>query len=247
MKLKYLIFAPIILLFGFSSCDDFLASDCIKGNKEVIKESRDFSNFNSISNYISANVRINKGSEYKVEVEADENLQNLIVINNENNNLVIKHKDNICISNPTKLEIRITMPEVNSLNVFGSGDIYIYDHFTPKELNLKINGSGNIFGDTLEIGKLNCGINGSGDIRISGEANSIISQINGSGNIDTRDMKSMSVNASISGSGDIYCYTNYLNAIINGSGDIYYKQNKMGAAFRIESKVNGSGRVKQID
>ncbi len=105
--------------------------------------------------------------------------------------------------------------EEMNLSINGSGDV---SGKNADSLQAKINGSGDIALDTAKTAVLL--INGSGDIDIKAVTESTEAKINGSGDVDLGEAKNTTLR--IAGSGDVVIghATGDLNATINGSGDI---------------------------
>ena len=119
----------------------------ITGNGQVKKETRQVSNFNSLSSHGSMDVQLAYGNSNSISVEADENLLPYIETTVENGKLTIKTTKNINIKNKTKMVVYVSMTQISSLRQSGSG---------------KISGDGNFTND----GQTNIGISGSGNIKL---------------------------------------------------------------------------------
>ncbi len=106
---------------------------------------------------------------------------------------------------------------------------------------LKLSGSGNIASsDTLNLGKIDIEIDGSGNVTLQGAAHFVTVSLDGSGNIELLELPADSAYVVINGSGNIKVNASkYLKAIINGSGNIYCKGNPVVK----ETKINGSGYI----
>lgn len=216
--------------------------ETIKGDGEVKKETREVSNFTSLSSQGSMNVQISYGSSNSVTVEADENLLPYIETTVEDGRLMIRSKRNVNLKSKSRMNVYVSMTKINSLKLSGSGNINGDGAFTnDSKTDMAVSGSGNL---TLTFDKfkdLDLAIAGSGNIDLKGNGtNSISAQISGSGNIDCSNISSNDVDAKISGSGNVKVYaSNSIDAKISGSGNVFYK----GSATKINSKVAGSGKV----
>lgn len=117
------------------------------------------------------------------------------------------------------LDISITMPDISSLEMDGSGDIVL---------------SG-VDNDALELK-----IDGSGDIQMEGKSTRLEMDIDGSGDIDVSDYQGQEVRIIIDGSGDIdiegTCET--LEIKIEGSGDVKARDL---ICNNVEVLIDGSG------
>lgn len=233
----------LVILLAFTSLHTLAQRwETIKGNGQVKKEDRSVSAFTSLASEGSMNVQITYGSSENITIEADENLLPYIETSVAGNKLTIKTKKNVNIKSAKTMTVYVSMKEINSLQLSGSGDIKGSGAFTGNgKTDISLSGSGNL---TLEFSKfkdLGLSVSGSGNMTLKGDAaNSIDAKINGSGNIDCMNVSSKDVDAKLSGSGNIKVYANNsIDAKISGSGNVYYK----GDAQNINSKVVGSGKV----
>lgn len=212
----------------------------VKGNGQLKTETRQVSNFTSLSTQGPMDVEINYGNSNNITVKADENLLPYIETTVENGNLTIKTKKNTNLKFKSKILVTVSMTKINSLKLSGSGDIKGNGAFTGDNTNIALSGSGSFTLNFDTFKDLSIAVSGSGNIHLKGnETNTISAHISGSGNIDCSNIKSNDVDAKVSGSGNIKVYAmNSIDAKISGSGNIFYK----GDA-KIESKTSGSGRV----
>lgn len=215
MKSKY-IFAALILIGGLSSCE----RDVIRGEGQVVRESRQAKDFTAVDMGGASTVHIAYGTSFNVEVKGYANLVPLYRSEVRNGKLILGFKDNYNIRNDNT-EVFITMPELTSLHLSGSGDSDVSGYFpNVQSLSLSISGSGNI-----DMGKCS--------------ADNLDIQISGSGDINAFSVLAENAEISISGSGKAMAkVTDELNISISGSGKVYYRGNP-----RIQSKISGSGEI----
>jgi hypothetical protein len=200
--------------------------------------------FSELKLCISADVILTQGPVQKVDIQASDRLLNLIETEVKDGKLTIKWSERFVRENE-KIKIYITMAEIKSLHISGSGDIVSTSEISTLNIDLSISGSGSIKLEMLKAEKIESSISGSADILIGGSStvNSLNASISGSGNIKAPNLPVKNIEISVSGSGN--CYIKALETIkarISGSGDIYYS----GQAT-IDAKVSGSGGVKHVD
>jgi hypothetical protein len=263
--MKKLICALLAISFLMTSCDDglgiFDGGKGITGKGPVERTTRDVKDFKSIDLATAANVFVTQGTAFKVEVETQKNIADVIETVVENGVLVIKTKSGIWKLNYNKLNVYVEMPSVEGINISGSGDVAVETALSSDKLTLHISGSGNIVaekgittkkldinltgsGDVkangISTGALTSEITGSGGLELAGTADKAAYSITGSGDISAKNVKSKTVEADISGSGDISCHADEaLDAHSSGSGNITYS----GNAASVKSKASGSGSV----
>lgn len=205
------------------------------------KEKRQVDGFDEVSMGISGDLHLKQGSTISLELEGDSDDLEDVITEVKNGTLVIKYKNNKGWSfGRDRVTIYLTMPEVSSVSLGGSGKIIGENTIESDDLYLSVSGSGRIE-MKLEVDDLTQKISGSGNIEVSGSADRAEISISGSGNLDALDMEVDEYEVKISGSGK--CKINVgdsLEANISGSGSVYYK----GDPDRIRSNVSGSGKVK---
>ena len=204
------------------------------------KEERDVSSFTGVSLGISGDVYITQGSPQKVVVQAESNLDEL---ETQVKDGVLRIKTDNWNSRIKGAKIWITMPEVETLNVSGSGDILAETSITSDELELKVSGSGSVNISELNADEIGAAISGSGDLKLAGSADEMELRISGSGSVYAEGLKVNECGIKISGSGSCKIdVTGELDASISGSGKVTYYDNP-----QIDARVSGSGKVRKGD
>ena len=253
-----LIFMPGIVV-GFTliaSCED-MWNHCIEGNGRHSTETRTLPVFERIQINGDFKVRVDTGTGCLAVIEADENLQDRIVTNISGDKLVIESKNGDCLNPSDPIEITVTVPFVNSIELYGSGYVFCND-LKVENLTLRVSGSGQIECAQIEAvsavldiegsGNIDCvvdvedlssKIEGSGDINIDGSAVNSELQIIGSGHQRAGQLNTDVCTAYISGSGIIDTHVNNtLDVTIIGSGTVNYSGNPV-----ITSHISGSGKI----
>jgi len=216
------------------------SNTCLEGAGNIETLSRDLASFESVSFLTAGNVFISQGDVQSIKIEANKDIINQIETSVENRTLVINSNEQIC---PEKLNIYITMKDINSFKLFGSGNFYNFTPLTSDEINLKVSGSGNINFTDLSAHKVGMLIMGSGNISANGNANTTVLEISGSGNINALELKSEFCDVLVNGSGDTKALVaKDLKVKINGSGNVNY----LGSPEKIKTDINGSGKVKKF-
>ena len=204
------------------------------------KEERDVSSFTGVSLGISGDLYITQGSPQKVVVQAENNMDEIETVVKDG---VLRIKTDNWNSKIKGAKIWVTMPEVESLNVSGSGDIVAETPINADELELKVSGSGTIDISELKGDEIGAAISGSGDIKLAGSADEMELRISGSGSVYADGLKVSEFGIKISGSGSCKIdVTGELDASISGSGRVTYYGNP-----QIDARVSGSGRVRKGD
>ena len=225
----------------------FTALLIITAARTFAADDRHLSGFKAVTVAGSYDVYITQGSTESVKVDAPASVINNIITEVKNGILKIHSKDNTGInwhpfSDHSKVTIYVTMKEVNSLELAGSGSISFKDGITANTLQLKLSGSGDLSGK-LNAKSLESTITGSGKIKVSGHADNSKVSVTGSGDYEGRDVVTDNTAARVTGSGDVT--VNVLSSIdakITGSGDIRYAGNPKS----ITKSKTGSGDISKL-
>lgn len=210
------------------------------------EEKRDVATFSEISLRVPGKLYLEQGSPQSVRIVAKQSTLDEIITEVKGRKLAIRFPNKNIFQrnfNPGKIEIYITVPEVDALAVSGSGDI-LADELESRILELAISGSGNISIEELESDRVKASISGSGNVRIDdgGVADELNIAISGSGNFKSNGFEADEVTVNTSGSGNCNVISNgAIKARIAGSGNVYYKGNAS-----IDASVAGSGKVKKM-
>jgi len=228
-------------LLAFAKAD--ASGKSVKGSGPVKTEKRSAGAFNAIDLNVSGEVYIKEGKDYSIEVEAQQELLQILLTEINGPALEIKYPKGTNVRNAEPVKVYVTLPSVHRLEVAGSGTIYAQDALHTEGLQLQVSGSGNIELANITATDIRANIAGSGNIVLKkGDANSENIQITGSGNIDSRGLRVANATTQISGSGSARVQAQEkLDVTIAGSGDVYYT----GKA-KVTKKIAGSGSVKSL-
>lgn len=221
----------ILILFTINGC--FF---CEEGSGSYQTEDRKHNEFRSIDISLNAEVAIRQGKDYAVSVSAEENLLEKIRSRVRGKKLVIESKR--CLKPVKEIRIEIVVPDLEEIQLSGSGNVLVPDTMHFKNLLLKVNGSGDM-DVKLTAASLTSSINGSGNILLQGSANSHSIKINGSGDVDAREMPCNESTVRVNGSGNVKAYViQQMDVHVNGSGSVYYRGKP-----KLSTRINGSGKV----
>ena len=232
----FLVWSVMTVIFVTQGCD-YVDGPCIKGEGQVVNQEIELESFTGINLGMAGEVTLYKGPVQKIEIEAQPNIINLI--NREVSDGMWTITPVECVSGYENLHIFVTVPEMNSIVLTGSGSILVEDSFETEDMDLLLSGSGNLlFRGTTET--LEARLSGSGTITVEGTTAYLEALLSGSGNISAFETIATEAKVTISGSGNVEVnFTNSLIAMITGSGNVYY----IGDDSLIDQDTPGSGSV----
>lgn len=143
----------------------------------------------------------------------------------------------------TDVNLNLNSP-VKKIVINGSGDVTANTLNTPGNLELRVEGSGDIDIKSAKANNIAIEISGSGDINIY-QLTGLDIQLNlrGSGDIDIKSISARALNANLAGSGDIALGSGTAKSLrlsLTGSGDIDSRINASTSSV----SLNGSGDIK---
>ena len=189
----------------------------------------------------SFDVNIEQGAAQKVVAVGHENIIEKLILKVEDDVLYISLEPGSYFN--FDLEVNITVPSLESIALDGSGDILIDTFVGLNDLNVKLDGSGDIKSKgTLEVkGMASISLDGSGDVELRLKANEVNAKLDGSGDIVLEGVAE-SFKADLEGSGDIKAYSLQAQncvAKVEGSGTV-----KLFASKKLKAELEGSGSIR---
>jgi hypothetical protein len=209
---------------------------CEEGAGPWVTEKRNHYDFKSIDINIPATVTVRQDKKFFVSISAEKNLQERIRTRVRGKRLFIESRG--CFKPGREIEVEIRLPQLQQLHLSGSATVLIPDTFHVKNIDLKVNGTGDM-DLKLKAAIITTIINGSGDMVLQGTANEHRIRINGSGDVDAMDLPCQHSTVKVNGSGNVKTKTySQLDVTINGSGSVYYREKP-----KLISRINGTGKV----
>ena len=208
-------------------------------------EDRHLSGFSAVEVGGPYDVTLTQGTTESVKVEAPEDVISHVTTEVVSGVLKIynKHNDsfhwNDLFGHHRKILVYVSIKDVNSIVVSGSGDVTFHNGLHTDKMNLRVSGSGDVDG-TLEAKNLETSISGSGDVKLSGHAETSAVRVSGSGDYSARGLITTNTDVHVSGSGDAKIYaSNKIDASVSGSGDVSYS----GHPKSVYKSKSGSGDI----
>lgn len=234
MKKISLILALAVVTITMYSCKK------VVGEGPSVTETRNTSNFDEIEFGVPGTLYYTPSPTYRVEIQAQKNILEVIESYVVNGELRIKVKNNTNVKPKENIIVNVSGPDVKSLTLSGSGSLKVLPDFNPYNLRIRISGSGSMMINKLTTGAIETQVSGSGDVQIlNGTANNSNVAVSGSGKVDYAGLSTKDVTTHTSGSGTIKVFaTDKLDCSISGSGVVMYK-----GSPQIKTNISGSGKI----
>ncbi len=230
--MKYLYF--ILMTVSIISCKNGL-----RGSGNIIKETRQLSEINSLSVSGSIKVEIKNGAIASLTVEADDNIMPYVVTNVSDKNLTIKLKGINNLRNAT-INIHLVMPAVSTLNTSASAEIRSSDIIKSNEkISFKAS-SGSLINLNVDAPIIFADASSGADIILSGRTRNITAESSSGSKVNLFALQAENASASVSSGASILIFASVgLNASASSGGNVKYK----GGAPSVVKNVSSGGSV----
>ncbi len=210
----------------------------ISGNGNVEEEVRDVTGFSGVHVSTGIDVYLTEGNDFKVTVEADENLLDVILTELNGEMLVVK-TDRVNIRNAKSKKVHITMPELTELKISSAGDCEALTPFECDDLRLGISSAGDLSLE-VEAESIKLDISSSGDARIAGTTDYLNASLSSAGDLHAFDLIAKKVDVNVSSAGDAQVHaTDEISMDASSAGNIYYR----GDAKVVHSRSSSAGDI----
>jgi len=220
MKTIRPIFILFLLPFLFPSCV-LNIQDSISGNGNVIKQSRDVTEFTGIKVSTGINVLLTQGQKPGVEVEADDNLQEWIRTEVKGSVLHIYSDKNIRMAKAKKAFV--TCNVLDRIEISSAGDINSVNKFTADKLAIEMSSAGDLRFE-VEANEISISISSAGNAYLKGKANVLKADLSSAGDLNAFDLEARSGDVSVSSAGSARVFiTEEASFYSSSAGNINYK------------------------
>jgi hypothetical protein len=223
-------------LFLSSCAFDMNFGEGKRGNGEVAKESREvYEEFTEVSASEGLDVYVTQGDDFSIEVEADENIIDLIGTDIKNGKLRIHAIENI--GRATK-RIHVSLPSVTGLYASSGADLFTQNVIRANKISLDAS-SGAGIKVALVADEVDADTSSGADIRIEGEAMVFHADASSGSDIKAKDFTVRTCHADASSGADISVnVSETLIADASSGADISYIGNP-----DVQKKKSYSGSV----
>jgi hypothetical protein len=210
-----------------------------------VKEVRKVDTFTKIAFRVPGKLYLRQGTPQKVEIEGDRKFLEEVETEVNGGKLSIGREGgwmNWNWGNEDRVNVYITVANVEGLSVSGSGDLIGETRLTVADLDLNVSGSGSLKIEADATGDVEADVSGSGNIELSGKCRSFNSDVSGSGRVRLAESIANKASFGVSGSGKIEASgtAEEVKTSISGSGRVYAANLETN---RCEVRISGSGDV----
>lgn len=232
-----IVIAIVMSLFVSSCMFDVNFGPGKKGNGQVVEESRKVSeDFTEVHASEGIDVFVTQSDEFKISVEADENVIDLIGTDFRDGRLKIHAIENI--GRATK-NVYVSLPVVTSLETSSGADLAVQNILEADRLEVEAT-SGSDIELRVNAREVEASTSSGADIKISGKTETLFADASSGANIRARNLEAETCTANASSGSDISVnVSESLVASASSGADISYSGD---ASVQKNKSVSGSVR-----
>ncbi|MDT7827090.1 head GIN domain-containing protein [Pricia sp. S334] len=207
-----------------------------KGNGQVVSETRNITeNFTEVSASEGLSVYVTQADAFSVEVEADENIIDLIATDIKNGKLRVHARENI--GKATK-KIYVSLPEITALQSSSGAQLQSETTLTGDEIEVDGSSGAQLKLD-LKADSIEIDASSGANLNLSGEADRAEVDVSSGGNINAKDLQTKACTADASSGGNLKIrVSESLVADASSGGNISYSGEP-----KVQKKKSFSGSV----
>lgn len=236
MKTKSIYSILIALCSLVASCDH----DSIRAKGEVTTEEAYYANYTglNVSDAFNVYVRFSE-TEEKIEIEANENLHEKIIVRKEGNTLTIKLINYTTVKGNATLNVYITTKNITDFDISGASNIILESELIASNVEIKISGASEFTGE-LNVDRLEVDAHGASDIDLFGSATAMDADLTGSSSLKNYDFSIGRLDIELTGASDAFLtVTELINIDATGASSLNYK----GDAVVNTIRLTGSSEI----
>lgn len=230
--------AMLVLLGACEKLDDGVG---ITGRGPVTEEKFHLEGFKNIEVDVNADVYLVQDVHHPVIISGQSNILNNLSVVSESETLKINYINNVGMHE--RLSIYISLPSLNQVSTTRSASIQTMKAFTTDCLIAQVYGSGTMSLEFEHAARIRSHVRGSGQISLSGTAETLEVVIYGSGRVLSSGLVSQQSIINITGTGKCEVHSGEeLTVNINGNGKVFYT----GNPGVLHSHLSGNGELRQL-
>lgn len=212
----------------------------VDGDRNVVSSNRNISeDFENIKVSEGLDLYITQGNSVSLSVEADENLQDIIITEVENNTLKIHTSENI--RNAASRKIMLNIKDIKSIKATSGSDVYSTNTIKVNELDLTTT-SGADMELEIDTKNLKCKATSGSDMKLRGKTDFFTAEATSGSDIKASNLKAVTADVKATSGADISIDTSKeITARATSGGDIKYS----GNPEKVNSSDSSSGSVRK--
>ncbi len=192
--------AALALTLGLAACDDD-GFEALRGSGNVVTEDFEFADFASVEVFNVFDVEIVQSDSFSVTIRADDNILELVNVSKNGETLSVRLRQGLTISTGVTLEARITMPDLEALDLSGATSGTVSGFRSEGQIDIELSGASNLDGD-LEAGNIDFDVSGASRVTLEGSAAEATIVVSGASRLDLADFPADTAEVIVSGASE---------------------------------------------
>jgi len=232
---KNLFLMLAIVAMGFSTMaqknDKYDDKDRIEGSGNVITKDITIKSFNELDASGIFNLQLSQGDKETIRIEADDNLMDLFIVENEGSTLKISMKKNSNFNSKKQLKVYVTFKTLKSMSLSMVGGTSSDEKLKFADLKLKNQSVGSV-SLNMSLQTLNLENQSVGSVKLEGSADNAVVKNNSVGSINAGDFVVQKMEIENNGVG---------SATVNAEKELKYTDSFLG---KVSNKGNATVKKK---
>ena len=232
---KNLFLMLAITAFSFSmqaqKNDKYDDKDRIEGSGNVITKDISVKSFDELDASGVFNLQLSQGDKETLRIEADDNLMDLFIVENEGSTLTIKMKKNSNFNSKKQLKVYVTFKTLKSMNLGMVGGTSSDEKLKFADLKLKNQSVGSV-SLNMTLQTLNMENQSVGSVKLEGSAENAVVKNNSVGSINAGNFVVQKMDIENNGVG---------SATVNAEKELKYSDSFLG---KVSNKGNATVKKK---
>ena len=241
MKTRILLPTLIGISFMLNSCDNL---STIVASDNVTTQDYSYTDYNQIEVESAFSVFVSfSDTEEKIEIEANENIQQYIEVKKESGALKIRIQDDISISGSSTLNAYITTKKVADYSASGASRFIVSDAVISNETTIFLSGASSFTGE-IEVENIRADLSGASILKLTGASDSFELNATGASLIGDFDFTTKYLDVNLSGASNTsLTISENMDVIASGASTLRYK----GDGSISSQNVSGGSSLIKVD
>lgn len=242
MKTKLFFLSLISINLFLSSCD--ITDNHVVPSNKITSTQATYSDYDMIDVSSAFTVYVTFSDEEElIEIEANDNLHQHIVVKRENNVLKIGLERNIHIRGNATLTAYITTKNISDYMASGASRIIVENRIEATDASIYLSGASTFSGE-LVVDHLNADLSGAANLNIQGFSNTFDIEASGASVIRDYGFETNRLEADLSGASNMYVTVDDgIDVEASGASVLHYK----GSAVITGQDLSGASSVRKMN
>ncbi|MEZ4970955.1 MAG: head GIN domain-containing protein [Flavobacteriaceae bacterium] len=238
MKTKLFYIGSIVLCSLILSCDH----EFIKASGAITTREMDYSGYSALKVSDAFNVYVQfSDTEEKIEIEANENLQDRIIVELAEGTLRIKVKNHTSIRGNPTLNAYIMTKRITDFDLSGASKVNLETELVASNASIELTGASEFIGE-LELGHLELAAAGASQTDLFGQVERLEASLSGASTLKNYDLSVKALDIQLSGASNAsLSVTETIDIEASGASKLRYK----GSPVINKRKLSGASEIIQ--